>query len=355
MNSSVTRPVISVLLVCAVGAAFFLLRPVLVPVVLACVAALLAHPLYERVCRKFRMNESVGSLVILLASLVFVCVPLVIGGMYVWSEFLTVYGKAYAMVHAAGLDDLSSSELWHDIQTVLRQYHVDDQAFLRTVLFPVLNTVNTGISNFFSNFLGGAIHVVIGLFVFLVTFFFFVRDGRKLVSLLERLSPLSEQETRHVFQTFTYVIEGLLIGNFLTAIAQGVIGGIGFWLFGLPAPAFWGTVMMVASLFPFVGPALVYAPATLFVYVSSGKIAIALLYLAYNLLVTSSMDNIIKPIVMGRHTDIHPVIMFLALIAGVTLWGPIGIIYGPIIAALLLLAIDFYLEETKQRSLFPGV
>ncbi len=355
MNPSVPRPVIALMLVCALAAAFLLLRPIMVPVVLACVAALLAYPVYEKLCRRFKMNESLGSLLILVASILFICVPLVVGSLYAWSEFLTVYGKAYSMAHAAGFDDLSSSELWHDVQAVLRQYHVDDQAFLHTVLFPILNTINGTVSNFFSNFLGGAIHVIVGLFVFLVTFFFLVRDGRKLVSLLERLSPLSEPQTKHVFQTFRFVIEGLLIGNFLTAIAQGAIGGIGFFAFGLPAPVFWGAVMFVASLFPFVGPALVYAPATLFVYVSSGKLPIALLYLAYNLLVTSSVDNIIKPIVMGKHTDIHPAVMFLALIAGLTLWGPIGIIYGPIIAALLLLAIDFYLEETKQRSLFPRV
>ena len=349
------RPVITILLASAVVATFFLLRPVLVPVVVAAVAALIAHPLFERLCRKWGMNESLGALVVLAASLAFVCVPLAVGGAYVWSEFLAVYGKAYGMVHAAGLDDLSSSELWRDIQAVLRQYHVDDQAFLRTVLFPMLNAINVSISDFFSKLLGNAIHVAVGIFVFVVSFFFLIRDGKRFVSLLGRLSPLSEPETRHVFQTFRYVVEGLLIGYFLTAIAQGVIGGIGFWLFGLPAPAFWGAVMMVASLFPFVGPALIYAPATLFVYVSSGKLAVALLYLAYNLLVTSSMDNIIKPIVMGRHADIHPVVMFLALVSGITLWGPIGIIYGPLIAAFLLLAVDFYLEETKQRSLFPNI
>ncbi len=352
MNSYGIRPIITVLLIAVLAAAVWLMRPILAAMVLAAMVALFMYPAQERLRRIFRISDSISAFLLLL-----VCIALLIGlavlaTTYLWSEFFVVYSKVFETAHAIGLDNPSSLRLWQDVKEVLRQYRIDDQAFSRTVLFPALNAVNAAVSAFFSNFFERAARILVNIFVFLLTVFFLLRDGKRFIAFVTRLSPLSESETKHIFQTFRYVLEGLIIGNFLTAIAQGIIGGIGFWIFHLPAPIFWGSVMMVASLFPFVGPAVIYAPAALFVYSGAGGFDAALLFLAYNILITSTMDNIIKPMVMGKRANIHPLVIFIALITGVLMWGAIGIIYGPLIAALLLLAIDFYLEETKQRSLF---
>jgi len=105
-------------------------------------------------------------------------------------------------------------------------------------------------------------------------------------------------------------------------------------------------------MIPFVGPGVVYIPATVFIFLGTGSLEKTFMFLAYNLLIVSTVDNIIKPAIIGTRTHIHPLIILLSLVAGVKLWGVIGILYGPLVAALFLLAIDFYLEETKQRSLF---
>jgi len=350
MTSS--RLVIIIFLVVTGTLMLYILQGVLAPLVLAGVCAMILHPVYKKILAVLKNRSNAASLLVTVAMVICVVVPLVFLFLALWQEFMVVYWNVYGTIHVSGMQGIFTTSWWHQISALLKTYGIDEQGFVRNVVMPFLSNISAYGSRFFAGIVSNAAGLGFGFVIMVVSLFFFLRDGDTFVSFLIKLIPLAERETNHMIQTFKRVVKGILLGNFLTAIAQGVIGGIGFWIFGLPAPTLWGTIMAVMAMIPFVGPGVVYIPATVFIFLGTGSLEKTFMFLAYNLLIVSTVDNIIKPAIIGTRTHIHPLIILLSLVAGVKLWGVIGILYGPLVAALFLLAIDFYLEETKQRSLF---
>ena len=285
-----------------------------------------------------------------LATLCFVALPLIFIFVLLTNEVGLIYQKINELVSFSGPEQAG---LWRDLQGLAQYYGFDYELALQEYLTPTLAKAGTVLSSIFGFFFTNAINLVLLFVVALVSLFFFLRDGESLIEFIKRASPLTERQTENLLNTFKNVIQAVLLANLLTALAQGILGGIGFWIFGLPAPVFAGTVMFFTSLIPFFGPVFVYVPATIYLLLTS-QTNLVLLYLLYNMGLVSSVDNLIKPWIIGGRVKIHPLIIFLSVLGGIKLWGVLGILYGPLVAALLLMVLDLHLRETKQRSLFGG-
>ena len=145
----------------------------------------------------------------------------------------------------------------------------------------------------------------------------------------------------------------VIYGSLIIAIAQGTLGGIGFFIFGLPSPLLWGVIMVFASLLPYIGTSVIWLPASLFLifngYASmeTALITKGILLMLYGIFIIGTIDNILKPKLIGDKSGLHPVLVLLSVIGGINFLGFIGVIIGPMIIAALVTFINIYEEEKE--------
>ena len=336
----------SVLFVSIIVLAFWGLKTMLAPLVLSVIVAVLVYPLYRILLRYLKKNKNLSAFLVTVLVLVFILLPIFSLGTVLIKELQNVY----RLINDAIADTTASqrSAVLENVSHWALQYGVNIEEVLKNYVLPGLNKTSVVLTAVATN----AIGIMFGFIIAVASLFFLLRDGDEIIKFLQKISPLSEQNTKYFLATCKNVIQGVLWANMLTACAQGIIGGIGFAVFGLPSPIFWGVVMFCFSMIPFFGPAFVYGPTTLFLFLSTQDVQRSLLFLAFNVLLVSTIDNIIKPLVIGGKVKIHPLITFLSIIGGIRAWGVLGIIYGPLVASLFLLVIDIHLREIKQQSLF---
>jgi predicted PurR-regulated permease PerM len=171
--------------------------------------------------------------------------------------------------------------------------------------------------------------------VMLYTMYFFLTDGPRLVRTMLAYVPLAEVDKQRMLDKFVSVTRATLKGTILIGLAQGVLGGLAFWVVGIEGAIFWGTVMTVLSIIPGVGGALVWVPAAI-ILASTGSFWQGLGLALFSSLVIGSVDNLLRPILVGRDTQMHELLIFFSTLGGLLAFGAMGFILGPILAALFL-------------------
>jgi predicted PurR-regulated permease PerM len=142
------------------------------------------------------------------------------------------------------------------------------------------------------------------------------------------------------------MIYATIYGGILIAIIQGLLGGLSFWVLGLPSPIFWGTAMALLSFIPIGGTALIWAPAAIILLIG-GAILKGLILLGVGVVIISMVDNILRPLFISSKTNIHPLLLFFAVLGGIQAFGLIGLVAGPLIVTLFLTLIEIYIQGTK--------
>jgi predicted PurR-regulated permease PerM len=206
--------------------------------------------------------------------------------------------------------------------------------------FMVQNAVSAGI---------GTANFLLKLALMLYIAFFLIRDGRVLVEKMVYTLPLGDERERMLFQKFAEVARATVKGNLVVAMVQGALGGIIFWLLGLPAPLLWGVVMAVLSLIPAVGAGLVWLPAAIYLY-AVGQWISATVLLAYGVTVIGLADNILRPILVGRDTKLPDWMVLLSTLGGLSLFGINGFVVGPLVAVLFIAFWQIFGREFKTES-----
>jgi predicted PurR-regulated permease PerM len=202
-----------------------------------------------------------------------------------------------------------------------------------------------------SNFIFSIPARMLDLFIALFVMFYLIKDGEKLVKGFWKFIPFKKEQERRIQKKFTDVTSAVVYGHLLTSFAQGIIGGMGFYIFGISNPVIWGMIIAIAAFIPVVGTALVWGPASLYligvgVYADNlPTVFRGVGLLLYGLFVISLVDNFIKPKVIGGRARVHPALILVGLLGGIKLLGLIGVIYGPLILALLVTFFDIYKDE----------
>lgn len=195
-------------------------------------------------------------------------------------------------------------------------------------------------------FVVGALNALVGLGITLFLLFFFLRDGDRMVAGAVRLIPMVPERRSHLFDHIAAVIRAVVFGSLLTALVQGVLVGIGFALVGLPSPVVFGAVAAVAALIPLIGTALVWVPAAGVLFLQ-GRWVAGLFMLGWGVGVVSSADNVVRPLFISGRAQISTLPVFLGLLGGVSAFGPIGLVVGPVVVALTLALLRFA-EESRD-------
>lgn len=192
--------------------------------------------------------------------------------------------------------------------------------------------------------------VFLHFFMMIFILYYLLRDGERMLDYLLHLSPMSSTHEEQLLNKIREVSRAALLGNFLTALSQGIAGGIGLWIAGIP-PLFWGTVMAFASLIPLVGTALVWFPASIYLLIT-GHTLKAVFLAVYSMIVVGSIDNFLRPYFMQGRSGLPPILLFFAILGGINLFGLLGIIYGPLIFGLA--AVLLYIYELEFSPYLTG-
>jgi predicted PurR-regulated permease PerM len=187
----------------------------------------------------------------------------------------------------------------------------------------------------------GTVNFIFMLSIMLYTMFFFFMDGDKLINKILYYLPLEDQDERRMLDKFTSVTRATLKGTAVIGILQGVLAGAAFAVVGIDSAVFWGTLMAVLSFIPGIGTALVWGPAVIML-AATGHLAKAIGLGVFCAAAVGSIDNLLRPILVGRDTQMHELMILFGTLGGILMFGVVGIIIGPIIAALFVTIWDIY-------------
>jgi predicted PurR-regulated permease PerM len=212
---------------------------------------------------------------------------------------------------------------------------------------PILNLVGQGL-RWFQGVLIKIPNLVFSIFIIIFSLYFFLKNAKDIMRFIRNFFPLPKGRYRQIFQRFDDLSRGMINGQIVVGMIQGFLAWIGFVILGVPSPVLWAVLTAIISVIPLLGAALVWFPIAVYLFIT-GYIAgdlwwkgIALL--AYGSLVISTVDNILKPKIIGDRARIHPLIIFFGILGGIQLFGIPGIILGPLVLTLLDVVLGIFRE-----------
>jgi predicted PurR-regulated permease PerM len=190
--------------------------------------------------------------------------------------------------------------------------------------------------------------IVVDLLITVVAAFFFLAEGPRMTSTLMRLSPLDDRYERELLNDFSNVSRAVVMATLLSALAQGLLGGVGYYFAGFHSVILMAIFTGLLAMIPFIGAAAVWLPASLWLYFVEERALAAVLLAVYGVAVVSSIDNLIKPLVLHGRSRLHPLLALLSVLGGVNALGPVGILVGPMIVAFLQTLLNILHRELTQ-------
>ena len=201
-------------------------------------------------------------------------------------------------------------------------------------------------------FVGGAVGFVVEVFFVIFTMYYLFRDGERLRSAACDMMPLSEDKAGEIFDRTGEVIGASVYGVLVIAVVQGILGGLAFWALGLPSPLLWGVVMIFLSMIPMLGSFIVWVPAAIYLGLT-GHWGKALMLTVWGALVIGSVDNFLRPKLVGERTRLHELLIFFSVLGGLQVFGVLGIVLGPVIVAVTIALLDVLRQADKPERSGP--
>jgi predicted PurR-regulated permease PerM len=332
------RKIVLLLLLCALGIlTFFILQPILLSILAGLLLAYMFTPLHKqviKVVKKPAISAAIVSLVIVLLVLIplWFLVPPIMQQVF---EIFRITQDIDVYSFIKGLFPTASEQFLSQIVTTLNSGISKGVAAIMNYLI-----------NFMFEFPTIALHFLLVAFVF----FYTLKDQEKLKLFASQLSPFNKNQEKVLVKQFRDMTDSIIYGQILVGVYQGIVTGIGLLIFGVPNALILTIIATLFSVVPIIGPAVVYLPATLFIFQASGA-APAIIYLIYNLIVVSSFDNVIRAHLVARRTDMSQVFIIIGMVGGLFVFGFIGLVLGPLIIAYFITVLRAYRDKTIS-SLF---
>ncbi|MCK6536137.1 MAG: AI-2E family transporter [Polyangiaceae bacterium] len=316
----------------------YTLKPFLADLVGAFTLVALFHGTYSRLARALGGRTWLASALTSSWIVLVVAIPVSVIGYSLAAEVLAAFDatkeifttpagvtalleKTRASLAAVGVQitDQHVSQLGGDVASAVRDL----------VLGQATLVLNSGVS------------IVVHFTIMIVLVLYLLVDGPRLKRFIFDLSPLPVEHEELLVQKFASVSRGIVLGNGVSCVLQGLFGGIALWIVGLPAPILWGAAMTLAALLPVVGTSLVVLPIALYL-VMTGKVVAGVVFGSFGILQSLILDNMVKTRLIGSQARMHDLLVFLSILGGLGAFGPIGILYGPLLAVAFLTLADLY-------------
>lgn len=312
-----------------------LLKPFFQAIFWATTLAILFWPIHGKVLDRMPGRPILAAAISLVACVLIVVVPLLLVGLSLVSELALLYARIAngggISAYLKDLDDAGSP--W--IKAWLDRLHTDELALLQerisqgaaqAVQFALARVVDLG-----QNTLQLAVGVVLALYLL----FFFFLDGERIARAVRAILPMDSALVGQLGSKFETVVKATVRGNLVVAAVQGGLGGLMFWVLGVQGAVLWGVIMVLLSLLPAVGAWLVWGPVAIYL-LASGSITKGLIMVAFGAGVIGLIDNVLRPILVGKETRMPDYLVLLSTLGGLSLFGLTGFVAGPVVAALFM-------------------
>lgn len=320
-----------------------ILKPFFGTIFWACAIAVIFYPLQQRLLKHFKGRINLTAFITLMLCILIVILPVIILTGSIISEGAAIY----QLMQSGEIDPAQQIEkirtAFPGIQIFLEKFGVDIARIKETAMqfamssgkYLAQQAIIVGQDTF---------KLILNVCLMLYLTFFLLRDGTTLLELLIRALPLGDARERLLFAKFGEVTRATIKGNLVVALVQGTLGGLIFWFLGIPGALLWGVLMAFASLIPAVGPALIWAPVALYL-VAAGEHTHAIILTVFGVGVIGLVDNVLRPILVGRDTKLPDYLVLLSTLGGLGLFGINGFVIGPLVAALFIAFWGIFIRE----------
>ena len=316
---------------------FFIFQPFWAVLALGISFSVVLHPIHKWITDK-KVSSTLSSILIVLLFAALLCGPLLGIGVLVFNQSKDIYQSVVNDKNSIALLDSINDGINGVLPAGVNfDIHEKSADFVSYVSQNIANIFTTTASAFFS------------FILMLLIMFYFLRDGSQWKKAVIVLSPLGDADDKKIIDRLETAIKSVILGNLLISCIQGVMLGFGLWIFGIPNAAVWGLVAAITSLIPTIGTALVSLPAVLFLFFT-GSTSAAIGLAIWSSVMVGMIDNFLSPMIIGKNTNISPLLILFAVLGGVSLVGPIGILIGPLTISLLYTLISIYRHEFKQNA-----
>lgn len=346
MHDDKVNKFVVVLLVVFISAVFLsMIRSFLMAIFLAGIFAALSRPVYRRLARWLGGRKSLASVLTLVLLIIVVLLPLTALTGVVTGQAIKVGQSVTPWVRA----QIEQPNVLSDYLQKIPYYEhiVPHSELILRKAGEMVGRVSQFIINNLQSAAMGAANFLFMLFTWLYTMYFFLIDGERLLEKILYYLPLQDHDEQQMLDRFTSVTRATIKGTAVIGILQGGLAGIAFWVVGIPSAAFWGAIMVVLSIIPSVGTAVVWVPAAI-ILGASGAIGKGIGLAVFCGLVVGSLDNVLRPILVGKDTQMHELMIFFGTLGGIFMFGIVGVIIGPIIAALFITIWEIYGQAFKD-------
>ena len=342
MEDDYIKKIISVIiLLTLIVLAFLLLKPILISIILGIILAFVFYPIYKWM-NKYLISGNVTSFILCIILLILIIIPLWFLTPILIDQSFKIYQTAQQTDFVTPLTNIFPNILASE------EFSVEVGSIIHSFVTRTANSFVNGLSDLILDFP----IIFLQLMVVFFTFFFVLRDRIEMVEYVRSLIPFSKDVQNKLFESSRAITTSVLYGQVIIGILQGIVLGIGLFLFAVPNALFITLLAILAGVLPIIGTMIVWLPVMIILFIAGNSFA-AIGVLIFGTL-SSSMDNVLRPIIVSRMTKMNSSIVLIGMIGGLFMFGILGLILGPLILAYLLILLEFYRNKKIPAILFKS-
>ncbi|MEZ5357350.1 MAG: AI-2E family transporter [Candidatus Zixiibacteriota bacterium] len=329
-----------------------ILAPFLVPLCWAAIFVVIFYPLYQKAGTHIK-SPNLRSLLFTILVVFLIIAPAIYLGVALAQEAIVMFDHSREWVEQGKIDDLidiKNSPFYVMLQGKLAPYVDLSQIDLKVIVEKSLQSVSRTALTQTTRVLTNAGIVIFNFSLMVFFMFYFFRDGEKLFNQIMQAVPADSEKSRKTLKHLKKVIESTMYGGVVVSLIQGFIGGLLFLIMGLPSPVFWGAFMAFLAFIPIVGPSMIYIPAGL-ILIFTGSTVKGILLIVIGTIIVSQVDNFLRPLMVSGKTGMHTMLLFISILGGIYVFGLLGIVLGPFIAAVFVTIFDVFRLRLTENGI----
>jgi predicted PurR-regulated permease PerM len=335
------------LLILLLYGAFLILTPFLTAITWAVILAILVYPLYAWLLQRLRGRTNIAAITVIVVITLLVIAPGIELVRFLADEAVSLVQSVRSLLDEEGKQDLLAKpwvqqilSWWNMVSLGLVDFKINWKELLVQGAQSSSTFLVTQVKGIAQNVLAFTINFIVALFAL----FFFLRDGADYLNRLQRLLPMDREHQERLLSNIVDAVTAVVHGSLVVAMVQGLLAGLAYWVLGVPFAALWGVATAFAALLPIGGSTLVTVPATIYLFLQGENIR-GVILLVWSLGIVGGVDNVLKPLLIGNRLGVPVLFLFFGILGGLALFGPVGLILGPALFALLRALLDLYSEE----------
>jgi len=326
----------AIILVLLIVLSFFIIKPLIIPIIIGLILVFIFAPVYDWINKYIKQRDVSASLIILF-SLLIIILP-------VWFLTPILMRQAIGIFKAvSNIDFVTPLQSIFPALSSSGEFSVEIANILSSLTTKAANTILDSLTQLIVNLPT----ILLQLTVVFFTFFFVIRDKKAVVDYAKSLLPFSKEVEEKLLKYTKGITASLVYGQIVIGIIQGIILGIGLFIFQVPNALFFTFLAIFAGILPIIGTSLIYIPVAIYFFITGSTIP-AWGIIAFGI-VSSTIDNFLRPIIVSKKTKINSGILLISMVGGLFFFGFLGLLLGPLIISYLLILLEIYRGKTKPK------